>query len=80
MVEVSGRDTFRGKFIYSMTFCHESAKRKSPKKYFIFISFFRDVWVGEVCTLKVYTGHALRQFIDDLLCYVPQKIYYSINF
>ena len=28
--------TFHGSFIYSQSFCHESAERKSPKKYFLY--------------------------------------------
>ena len=35
---------FHGRFVYSQSFCHKSAERKSPKKYFSYFIF--DDWPG----------------------------------
>ena len=45
------RETFHDNFIYSQSFCQNSAERKSPKKYFLYFCF--DAWSG-VRTLALH--------------------------
>ena len=52
---------FHGRFIYSQSFCQKFAERKSPKKYFIFISFLITDLGYEPRLLNLISRHTTYQ-------------------